>query len=66
MITLFDQEQVWKDYINSLISSDRKEQAMDIAQSMYEDGMPINNIAKYVKTDVSTVEKWLGLKAQSY
>ncbi len=65
MITLFDQQEVISDYI----ASDRREQAekhdREMAQSMYNDGMSVNIIAKYVKRSVQTIEQWLGLVPQA-
>ncbi len=66
MITLYDQEQVWKDYI----ASDRREQAeikdQQTAQSLYEQNVSVNIIANSLGRSVRSVEKWLGLTSQSY
>ncbi|MCD8364280.1 MAG: Rpn family recombination-promoting nuclease/putative transposase [Clostridiales bacterium] len=62
MITLFDQQEVLEDYI----ASDRREQAMDYARTLYDSGVSIEIIAKTVKQSVKTVERWLGLVPQAF
>ncbi len=62
MITLFDQQEVLEDYV----ASEKREQAMDIARTMYDSGISIEIIAKSVKESVKTIERWLGLIPQMY
>ena len=40
-----------------------EERSMEIAKSLYEDGMPLESIAKHVKYPVETVREWLGIAA---
>lgn len=62
MITLFDQQEVLEDYV----ASEKREQAMDYARTLYDNGVSIEIIAKTVKQSVKTVERWLGLVPQVY
>ena len=41
----------------------RKEMAVEMAQSLYEQGVSIEQIAKASKVDVDTVKGWLTPKA---
>jgi len=41
----------------------RKEMAIEMAQSLYEQGVSIEQIAKASKVDVDTVKGWLTPKA---
>ncbi len=55
MITLFDQEEVLKDYM----ASERREQAEKIAKILYRKSMPVSDIAEAVGYSVKIVEKWI-------
>lgn len=65
MLTILDQEAATK----AMIANERKkaakeaevEQAKRTAKEMYDDGIGIDKIVKYVKYPVATIEKWLGL-----
>ncbi|MCD7842527.1 MAG: hypothetical protein LUG56_08685 [Lachnospiraceae bacterium] len=76
MFTLFDQDEVLKDYMISerrevaeKVAKETEERvareteervAKEMAQAMYQDRYPIKVIAKYVRTNPETVRKWLG------
>ncbi|MCD8125784.1 MAG: hypothetical protein LUE23_12310 [Lachnospiraceae bacterium] len=64
MITLFDQNEVWEDYI----ASDRRVQAELMAQksakNFYANNVSVDVIAKSLGYSVKTIEKWLGLVSQ--
>ena len=40
-----------------------EERSMEIAKSLYEDGMPLDSIAKHVKYPIETIKEWLGIAA---
>lgn len=65
MFTLFDQDEVWDDYI----SSDRREHAEKTAKknakNLYANNVPVDIIAKSLGYSVQIVEKWLGLVPQA-
>ncbi|MCD7806889.1 MAG: hypothetical protein LUH19_06055 [Lachnospiraceae bacterium] len=72
MFTLFDQEEILKDFI----ASERREQAeetarevtkevtRETARALYENKVAIEIIAKSLKQNVRTIESWLGLAPQ--
>ncbi len=72
MFTLFDQEEVLRDFI----ASERREQAeettrevtrevtREAARALYENNVAIEVIAKSLKQNVRTIESWLGLVPQ--
>lgn len=60
MITLFDQNEVWEDYI----ASDRRERAQKSAKNLYANNVSVDVIAKSLGYSVKTIEKWLGLVPQ--
>ena len=55
------------DIMEELIREESKEAVLrnsaEIAKEMYDDGMPIEIIAKYVKYPIETVKEWLGIAA---
>lgn len=65
MFTLFDQDEVWDDYI----ASDRREQAEKTAKknakNLYVNNVPVDIIAKLLGYSVQIVKKWLGLVPQA-
>lgn len=61
MITLFDQNEVWEDYI----ASDRRERAQKSAKNLYANNVSVDVIAKSLGYSVKTIEKWLGLVPQA-
>ncbi|MCD8131772.1 MAG: hypothetical protein LUE16_10965 [Lachnospiraceae bacterium] len=72
MFTLFDQEEVLRDFI----ASERREQAeettrevtievtREAARAFYENDVAVEVIAKSLKQNVRTIESWLGLVPQ--
>lgn len=61
MLSILNQEAATE----AMIANERKdaeaEQAKRTALEMYDDGMSMEKIVKYVKYPVATIEKWLGL-----
>ncbi len=73
MDMLFDQDEVLKDYMISekrelaeKVAKETEERvARETSKAMYQDRYPIKVIAKYVRADTKTIEKWLGLTPQT-
>ncbi len=65
MFTLFDQDEVLRDYMISERREVAEEVARGAAKAMYQDGQLIKKIAQYVQADPKTVEKWLGMIPQT-
>lgn len=49
--------------MEELRDESRKEMAIEMAQSLYEQGVSVEQIAKASKVDVDTVKQWLTQKA---
>ena len=57
MMTLFDDEYIYKTYVES----EKKETAQDMARKLYESGVGLDVIAHAAGQSTKTVEEWLGL-----
>lgn len=49
--------------IDDLITSSKREQAIESARTMQKDGMPLALIAKYVNATEAQVKEWLAAAA---
>ncbi len=81
MFTLFNQDEALRDYIISekretaekvaretedRVTKETEERvARETSKAMYQDRYPIKVIAKYVRVDTKTIEKWLGMIPQT-
>ncbi len=61
MITLYDQEQVLKDFIASEIREQIEIKEQQTAKTLYESNVSVDIIAQSLERNIRSVEQWLGL-----